>query len=62
MLAESGRPWRLWLPVALDTAHSWAEEVRVLSMEPKNDPGEDYPPPPTTLDDPGGFDPLPPAS
>lgn len=61
MLREFGRPWRLALPAAVDGAHSWAEEIRVLSMEPLDDPGRDHPPPaPVPRDDDGGFDPLPP--
>jgi hypothetical protein len=54
-----GQPWRLVLPLALQAARSMAEEARVLSTEPKDDPGEDYDPPSPTLHEPGGFDPLP---
>lgn len=60
MLADHGRPWHLRLPVAIDSATSWAEEVRVLATEPLDDPGVDHPPPAPPPDDDGGFDPLPP--
>lgn len=45
--------------VAAGEATSDAEEARVEAVDPLDDPGEDYPPPEPTQDDPGGFDPLP---
>lgn len=61
LLGEAGDLDSLNNALNKQEAASAAEEARVAAVDPKDDPGEDYPEPdPPPPDDTGGFDPLPP--